>query len=55
MPFKSDSQRRFMFAKHPQMAKEFAAHTPKGADLPEKVKRKGAVKGLQRAIKRGKR
>lgn len=36
MPFKSEAQRRFMFAKHPRIAKEFASHTPKGK-LPEKV------------------
>ena len=39
MPFKSEAQRRFMFAKHPKMAKEWASHTPKGADLPEHVKK----------------
>lgn len=37
MPFKSDAQRKFLFAKHPGVAKEFAAHTPKGAKLPEHV------------------
>lgn len=36
MPFQSDAQRRFLYAKHPEIAKEFAAHTPKGKDLPEK-------------------
>ena len=39
MPFKSDAQRRFMFAKHPGIAKRWAAHTPKGKDLPEHVKK----------------
>jgi hypothetical protein len=37
MPFKSQAQRRFMFAQHPKMAKEFAAATPKGKKLPEKL------------------
>ena len=35
MPFKSESQRRYMFSKHPKIAKEWQAKT-KG-DLPEKV------------------
>lgn len=37
MPFKSDSQRRFMFSQHPSIAKRWASETPKGKDLPEKV------------------
>lgn len=39
MPFVSDAQRRFMFARHPRIAKRWAEHTPKGADLPEHVKK----------------
>ncbi len=39
MPFKSEAQRRFLFAKHPDVAREFAAATPKGAKLPEHVKK----------------
>ena len=38
-PFVSQAQRRFMFAKHPEIAKEFAAKTPKGAKLPEHVRK----------------
>lgn len=38
MPFKSQAQRGFMFAKHPEIAKRFAAETPKGAKLPYHVK-----------------
>lgn len=37
MPFKSQAQRGFMFAKHPDVAKRFAAETPKGAKLPYHV------------------
>lgn len=37
MPFKSQAQRRFMYAKHPKIAKKWEAHTPKNAKLPEKV------------------
>lgn len=39
MPFESQAQRRFMYAKHPKLAKEFEAATPKGAKLPEHVKK----------------
>lgn len=39
MPFESEAQRRFMFAKHPKLAEEFQDATPKGADLPEHVKK----------------
>lgn len=38
MPFKSEAQRRYLFAKHPEVAREFADATPKGKKLPEKVK-----------------
>lgn len=38
MPFKSDAQRRWMYAKHPAMAKRWSAETPKGINLPDKVK-----------------
>ncbi len=37
MPFKSQAQRRFMYAKHPGLAKEFEAATPKGKKLPQHV------------------
>jgi len=37
MPFKSQAQRGFMFANHPELAKEFEAATPKGKKLPEHV------------------
>lgn len=42
MPFKSKAQQKFLFAKHPEVAKEFAEHTPKKAykKLPEYVKEK---------------
>ena len=40
MPFKSDAQRRYLYSQHPDVAKKFAAETPKGADLPEHVKKK---------------
>ena len=40
MPFKSLAQKRYMYAKHPELAKEYEAETPKDSMLPEKVKRK---------------
>lgn len=35
MPFKSKAQARFMFAKHPKIAKEFADKTKSVEALPE--------------------
>jgi hypothetical protein len=40
MPFKSEQQRKWMYATNPKMAAEWEAHTPKGADLPKKVTKK---------------
>lgn len=40
MPFKSKAQRAYLYANEPQVAKEFAVHTPKGVKLPKKVKKK---------------
>ncbi len=44
MPFVSQAQRKFLFAKHPRVAKEFASKTPKGAKLPEHVMKKSKKK-----------
>lgn len=44
MPFKSEAQRKFLFATDPKLAEKFAAETPKNAKIPEKVKaRKNAL------------
>ena len=40
MPFKSEAQRGYMFANMPEMAKRWAAHTPKGKKLPKHVHHK---------------
>jgi hypothetical protein len=40
MPFKSQAQRRKLYATNPAVAKKFEAETPKGAKLPERVKPK---------------
>ena len=45
MPFKSEAQRGYMFAKHPEMAKRWAKETPKGKKL-----HKHASKGLAKRI-----
>lgn len=37
MPWKSEAQRKFMYARHPEIAKRFQEHTPKGTKLPEHV------------------
>lgn len=44
MPFKSQRQRAFMYAVHPEMAKEWEEKTPKGTKLPEKVGKDGSKK-----------
>ena len=41
MPFKSQAQRKFMYAKHPEMAQEWEEKTPKGKKLPKKAAKKG--------------
>ena len=38
MPFRSEAQRKYLWMHHPEVAKEFSEHTPKGAKLPEHVK-----------------
>ena len=37
MPFKSEAQRRWMYANDKAMAERWEKHTPKGKKLPEKV------------------
>lgn len=40
MPFKSKAQQKFLYAKKPEIAKEFAEHTTNYKKLPEHVKPK---------------
>lgn len=40
MPFKSEAQRRKLYATNPKVAKEFEKKTPKGKKLPKKVGKK---------------
>jgi len=37
MPFKSEAQRRFMYAKHPKIAKRWSKKYGKQKNLPEKI------------------
>ncbi|MCX6794808.1 MAG: hypothetical protein NTY31_02385 [Candidatus Falkowbacteria bacterium] len=39
MPFKSQAQRKWMFANKPEMAEKWAKETPKDKKLPKKVKK----------------
>lgn len=48
MVFKSQAQRRFLFAREPEIAEEFAAKTPKGKKLPEHVKSKAKKKTVKK-------
>ena len=52
MPFVSNAQRKYLFAKEPEVAKEFAAATPKGKKLPEHVKKKEASAMLKEILQR---
>jgi hypothetical protein len=55
MPFKSEAQRRFLFANDPELAEEFAKVTPEGTTIPDKVSaRKSAIMKKAKAIKAGK-
>lgn len=53
MPFKSEAQRRYLYAKEPKVAKRFAAETPKNAKLPERVKKKRKKSSLLNAFEEG--
>ena len=54
MPFKSKAQQKFLYAKHPEIAEEFAEHTPKSAygKLPEHVSDKKKVKAKKKVKKK---
>lgn len=44
MPMRSQAQRRFLHARHPDIARRFEEHTPPGVKLPERVKTKAEKK-----------
>ena len=49
MPFKSEAQRRYLYAVEPEVAQRFAKETPKGAKLPERVEPQKAAFRARRA------
>jgi hypothetical protein len=53
MPFQSEAQRRFMWMKHPEIAKRWAKEYPGQKNLPY---HKGSAKdeAIKRRMKRGK-
>jgi hypothetical protein len=50
VPFESKAQQKFLFSQKPEIAEEFADHTPKSAysKLPEHVKDKNGLKGYSK-------
>jgi hypothetical protein len=50
VPFRSLAQQRYLFAREPEVAAEFAEHTPKSAykKLPEHVRDKNRLKELSK-------
>lgn len=53
MPFKSEAQRRYLYANEPKMAKRWEKETPKNAKLPERVKRKRKRSSIMTALEEG--
>lgn len=49
MPFKSDAQRRLMYAKHPAIAKKWRREYGPQTNLPERTKEHKAIEGLKKA------
>lgn len=57
MPFASKAQQGYLFAKKPEVAKEFASKTPKSAykNMPEhKISKSDKMGAMKRAIMGGK-
>lgn len=54
MPFRSEAQRKYLFANDPAVAEEFAAHTPKGSKLPKKVGKSSGKNVSKSGGKKGK-
>lgn len=47
MPFKSESQRKWMYANEPKMAARWEKETPKGKKLPTKVANPAYAHGMR--------
>lgn len=56
MTFKSKAQKAFLYSQEPEVAREFAEHTPKSAyqKLPEYSRDKNRLKEYSKKHKRGK-
>lgn len=54
MPFKSKAQMRYMFARHPKMAEEWADKTKNIKALPEHVAKAKAARAILKARKKRK-
>ena len=54
MPFVSKAQQKFLYAREPEVAEEFAEHTPKSAykGLPEHVRDKNRLKEISKKYRR---
>ena len=52
MPFKSQAQKGWMYATHPEMARQWQEETPKGKKLPKNV---GKKNGKSKCAKYGRR
>lgn len=44
MPFKSEAQRKYLWANEPKIAKKWQKHTPKNKKLPKKVSKEDIEK-----------
>lgn len=53
MPFKSQAQRGYMYANHPEIARRWEEHTPKGKKLPERVKEAVTEGWIRRHAEKG--
>lgn len=53
MPFKSEAQRRYLYANEPKVAKSWEKKTPKNAKLPERAKKKRKGSSIMAALEEG--
>jgi len=44
MPFRSEKQRRFMYAKHPEIAEKWSAEYPNQGKLPKRASNKAGFR-----------
>lgn len=51
MPFKSDAQRAFLYAKHPAIAKRWRKESGPQTNLPKKKSDGASMAGLRKAAK----